>query len=125
MSSPVRKVTDPEAYSGIEEGIVFEIDLSAFPETEPMFAYVDDVGSNVKPLSGLAVAGSKRIEGQPEFLWLKGTRDCVLLRATAALRRGSRVLFHSLGVGEFCVEIYHVSPEGDVRVLFRDDYCIK
>jgi len=109
----------------MSEGADFEIDLSAFSEAEPVFAYVDDVGVRLQPLSGLAFAGNLAIEGRPEFMWLEGTRNCVLLKAGLELRQGNTASFRSLSVGEFCVEIYHVRPDTTVELLHRDDFCFK
>lgn len=118
MSSPIRLVS-------ISQGADFEVDLSASPEPEPVFAYVDDVGCSVEPLSGLVAEGRMTIEGQPPFMWLQGARTCVLLKAKAARGGGNLVSFRSLGVGEFCVEIYHVRPEGGVELLHQDHFCFK
>jgi hypothetical protein len=109
----------------ISEGADFEIDLSAFPEAEPVFAYVDDVGSGVEELRGLVLDGRMTIHDQPSFMWLKGSRDCVLLRATTEGIRERRASFRSLGVGEFCLEIYHVRPDRSVELLRQDDFCFK
>ena len=65
---------------------LFEIDLSFFPEPEPRFAYVDDLRCRVEVLKGLAITSPMTIEGQPDFMWLSGTREGVLLTATAACR---------------------------------------
>ncbi len=70
MDNPVQVVS-------ISGGVGFKIDLSAFLEPEPLFAYVDDVGGGIKPLSGLVVAGRILIDDQPPFMWLEGLRDCV------------------------------------------------
>jgi hypothetical protein len=103
----------------------FEIDLSFFPEAEPVFAYVDAEGCQVEPLSGLVLDGRMKIENQPDFLWLAGTRDCVRLRATAEGRQGGVVRFRSLLVGEFCLEIYHVRPDQSFEFLYQNDFCFK
>jgi hypothetical protein len=109
----------------ISPGADFEIDLSAFPESEPVFAYVDDVGCHVDPLSGLVIDGRMTIENQPPFMWLNGARNCVLLKASVECRQGLIALFRSLAVGEFCLEIYHVYPDKGVELLHRDDFCFK
>jgi len=110
----------------ISRGAEFEINLAAFPEAEPLFAYVDDVGCGVEPLEGLVVDGVIAIAGQPPYMWLKGLRNCVLLKAPADRREGTRAAFRSLGVGEFCLEIYHVLPnEGGAELLHRDDFIFK
>lgn len=119
MSGPVRLI-------GTRQGAEFEIDLTAISEPEPVFAYVDDAGSRVAPLSGLVVDGRMILEGQPAFMWLKGPRDCVLLRATTdGGARSERASFRALGVGEFCVEIYHVRRDGRVTLLHQNDFCFK
>jgi hypothetical protein len=109
----------------ITTGAEVEIDLSCFREPEPLFAYVDDVGCKVKPLSGLEISGKVTIENQPDFMWLKGKRDGVLLRATMECRQGHFASFRSLGIGEFCLEIYHVRPDQRVELLHQDDFAFK
>ncbi|MEZ4390985.1 MAG: hypothetical protein R3A48_07815 [Polyangiales bacterium] len=119
MSGPVRLID-------IREGAEFEIDLTAFSEPEPVFAYVDDAGSRVAPRSGLVLDGRVIVEGQPPFMWLKGPRDCVRLRATTeGGPRSERVSFRALSVGEFCVEIYHVRRDGRATLLHQNDFCFK
>jgi hypothetical protein len=118
MNNSVRLVS-------ISEGADFEIDLSAFLEPEPLFAYVDDVGSLVAPRFGLVVAGRIRIDDQAPFRWLHGTRDCVLLKASMKGRQAGRMSFLSLGVGEFCLEIYHICPDRSVELLYKHDFCFK
>jgi hypothetical protein len=118
MNSPVQVV-------GISEGTGFEIDLSAFLEPEPLFAYVDDVGSRIKPFFGLVVAGRILIDDQPPFMWLEGSRNCVLLKTSMQGRQENRVLFLLLSVGEFCFEIYHISPDGSAELLYKNDCCFK
>lgn len=109
----------------ISKGADFEIDLSRFTEAEPAFAYVDDLGTSVLILHGLAVDGRITISDRPAFMWLKGPRDCVLMRPTAEGTKDGRVSFRSLGVGEFCVEIYLVRPDGSVELLHENDFCFK
>ncbi len=109
----------------ITQGADFEIDLSAFSEKEPVFAYVDDGRCLVKPLSGLVIDGRLKLENQPPFMWLEGTRDCVLLKASLECRQGNIASFRSLEVGEFCLEIYHVRPDNSVKLLHQDDFCFK
>jgi hypothetical protein len=86
---------------------------------------VGEVGSKVELLSGLVVAGTLNIEGQPSYLWLNGPRECVLLKATGEAKRAGLASFCSLVVGEFCVEVYHLSPAGDACLLHQDDFCFK
>jgi len=92
MNNPVRLVSS-------SKGPSFEIDLSAFLEPEPLFAYVDDVGSRIEPLFGLVVAERMIINDQPPFMWLTGPRDSVLLKANAQGRQAGRVSFLFLSVG--------------------------
>jgi hypothetical protein len=115
-------VSTPIQLVSISKGAEFSLDLSAFPEAEPEFAYVDDVKCKVEPLSGLVAQGRIKIEGRPPFMWLEGTRDCVLLKALGGAKTAS---FLSLAVGEFCLEVYHVRPDGDVDLLYQDDFCFK
>jgi hypothetical protein len=119
MSDLVRVVSTSEG------GVGFEIDLSAFLEPEPLFGYVDDVGGGIKPLFGLVVAGRMIIADQPPFMWLEGSRDCVLLKTSAQGKQENRVSFLFLSVGEFCLEIYHISPDGSVELLYKNDCCFK
>jgi hypothetical protein len=109
----------------ITHGADIEIDLSAFAEPEPVFAYVDDVGSRVEVLGGLEVAGRMTVEGQPPFMWLDGARDCVLLKATPQGIQERRAVLRSLGVSEFCVEVYRVRPGECVELVGRGDFCFK
>tara|TARA_R110002096_G_scaffold29509_5_gene88964 strand:+ start:34608 stop:34964 length:357 start_codon:yes stop_codon:yes gene_type:complete len=109
----------------ITRGADYEIDLTGFAEPEPSFAYVDDVGSKVQVLSGLVEVGRITIEGQPDFMWLEGARDGVLLKALPGGHEGEKVAFRSLGIGEFCLEIYHVGPNGAFELLRQDDFCFK
>lgn len=109
----------------ITHGADIEIDVSVFPETEPVFAYVDDVGSGVKIMGGLEVIGRLTVEGQPPYMWLNDPRDCVLLKATPDGVRARRAAFRSLGVGEFCLELYHVRPDSSVELVGQGDFCFK
>jgi hypothetical protein len=109
----------------ISKGADFEIDLSRFAEAETAFAYVDDVGSSVEILHGLAVDGRMSIPDRGPFMWLDGPRDCVLMRPTEQGRKDGRVSFRSHGLGEFCVEIYLVRPNGSVELLHENDFCFK
>lgn len=120
-----RTTTDALRLVGITRGAEFDVDLAAFPEAEPVFAYVDDCGDDVLPLRNLALAGTMTIEDQAPYLWLEGPRRCVLLKASAAGREGRVASFRSRAVGEFCMEIYHVRPDGTVALLFQDDFCFK
>lgn len=112
-------------FVSVAQGACFEIDLSAFPEPEPLFACVDDIGGEVKPLFGLVAAGRMIIVDQPPFMWLQGARDCVLLKTNAQGRQENRVSFLFLSVGEFCLEIYHVRPDGSVELLYKNGFCFK
>jgi predicted TIM-barrel enzyme len=127
MTYPVRLVS----FAG---GANFEIDLSAFPEIDPVFAYVDDGRAGVEVQHGLVIDGGMTIENQPEFMWLRGPRNCVLLRATTEgrrdqraattegrrrrrrrrRRRDQRAAFRSLGVGEFCLDTLNLGLCGNV-----------
>lgn len=109
----------------ITRGAEISLNLSAFPEAEPVFAYADDVGTRIEVLSGLEVTGRMIIEGQPPYKWLDGPRDSVLLKATPAGVREGRAVFRSLGVGEFCLEVYHVRPDMRVELLGKGDFCFK
>lgn len=111
------------------EGADFEIDLSYFPEPEPIFAYVDDLECSVMPLSGLVISGSMTIENQPNFMWLEGVRNCVILK-TCKQQDGAEsiqkfVSLRSLSVGEFCLEVYHVRPDCTVNLLYQNDFVFK
>ncbi|MGQ0624725.1 MAG: hypothetical protein ACT4PP_08795 [Sporichthyaceae bacterium] len=120
---------------GIGDGAEYEIDVDTFAEHQPLFAYVDDVGSVVQPLRRLAAVGSVVIPDRPQFRWLDaGDRRCVLLQAhrmcrpsverdPVAARMPATLL--SLGVGEFCLEIYHVRADGSADLLLQDDWCFK
>ena len=108
----------------ISKGAEFAIDLSRF-EADTAFAYVDDSVSDVLILHGLAVDGRITIPDRPDFMWLKGPRDCVLLRPTAEARKDGRASFRSLSTGEFCVEIYAVRAGGSVEHLHENDFCFK
>jgi predicted TIM-barrel enzyme len=120
-----RDMTYPVRLVSISQGADFELDLSAFSEAEPVFAYVDDVGAGVEVLRGLVVDGRMTIQNRPPFMWLQGPRDCVLLKASAEGRRDRRGSFRSLGVGEFCLEVYYVRPDKSVVLLHKDDFCFK
>ena len=118
MKSAIRLVT-------ISKGAEYELDLAAFPEAEPLFADVDDYHGTVLPLKGLVIVGTVVIEDQPSYMWLSGTRNAVLLKASKEVREGSTATFRSLTVGEFCLEIYHVRPDGGVELLRQDDWVFK
>ena len=109
----------------ITHGADLEIDLSTFSESDPVFAYVDDTGHGVMPLSGLDVEGRMTIPDQPDFMWLKGDRDCVVLKANEQGRKEGRAVLRSLGIGEFCLEVYHVCPDQTVDLIHRCDYIFK
>jgi len=118
MKAPIRLIS-------ITHGADYELDLTSFEEAEPQFAYVDDVGSDVRVLSGLMETGRITIENQPDYLWLTGPRDCVVLRASRDCRDGDEALLRSLGIGEFCLEIYHLRPDGKPNLLRQDEFCFK
>mgnify|MGYP001805047964 CR=1 FL=1 len=118
MKSPVQLLS-------ITHGADYEIDLSAFPEPEPVFAYCDDVGSMVKIHSGLVEAGKRTIKDQPDYMWLEGPRECLLLKASLESRDGDKAKFRSLGIGEFCLEIYHIDQNKIPSLLRQDDFCFK
>jgi hypothetical protein len=114
---------------GTIKGADFEINLSYFPEPEPIFAYVDDLECDVMSLSGLVISGSMTIKNQPNFMWLEGARNCVILK-TCKQQDGAEsvpkfVSLRSLSVGEFCLEIYHVRPDGTVNLLHQNDFIFK
>ena len=109
----------------ISSGADFLINLSLCAEASPAFAYVDDVGCGVQILHGLSLDGRITIPDRPRFMWLDGPRDCVLLRPTEEGMKGGTVSFRSLGVGEFCVEIYLVRPDGSTELLHENDFCFK
>lgn len=117
---------DPRiALVAIQKGADFEIDLSGFRDPAPSFAYVDDVEGGVLVLHGLEAAGQIEIANRPDFMWLRGTRKCSLMRATADGLRAGRASFRGLGVGEFCVEIYFVSSSGEIELIHENDFCFK
>lgn len=109
----------------ISRGAEFVIDLSTFTEPEPLFAYVDDLDGSVEALRGSVIAGHITLYDQPPFMWLAGPRDCILLTPSAEGTEEGLLSFCSLSVGEFCLEIYHVRPDGSVVVLYRNDFCFK
>jgi hypothetical protein len=103
-------------------GADFEIDLTGFTDDPtPAFGYVDDYKCPVKVLENLSIDGKITIEDRPDFMWLEGPRECVLLRATG----GNKASFRSLAVGEFCVEIYYVRPDGSAELIHQNDFCFK
>ena len=109
----------------ITHGADLQIDLSHFKEPNPVFGYVDDTGDGVEPISGLELHGRMVINDQPDFMWLQGSRDCILLKVNADGEKERRVLMRSMGVGEFCLEVYHIKPDGTTEVIHQADYCFK
>lgn len=109
----------------ISRGAVFEIDLSRFAESEPAFAYVDDVRGGLDELRGLVTDGRITVADRPAFMWLQGPRDCVRLRVTPEGAREGRVSFRSKSVGEFCLEIYRLRPDGGAELVHQNDFCFK
>jgi hypothetical protein len=105
----------------ITDGANFEIDLTRFKDPAPTFAYVDDYKGSVEVLQNLRIDGSITIEDRPDFMWLRGPRECVRLRTTGE----KKASFRSLMVGEFCVEIYYVAPDGSAELLHQNDFCFK
>lgn len=105
----------------ITHGADFEIDLAAFPDPRPAFGYVDDTDGSVEVLQNLSVDGTVTIDHRPDFMWLRGPRACVQLRATG----GTAASFRALAVGEFCVEIYYLRPDGSVELVHQNDFCFK
>jgi hypothetical protein len=105
----------------ITHGAEFEIDLTGFTDPTPAFGYVDDYKGSVKVLQNLSIDGNITTEDRPAFMWLQGPRECVLLRATG----GEKASFRSLTVGEFCVEIYYVRPDGSAELIHQNDFCFK
>ena len=106
----------------ITRGADFEIDVSRFA-MPAAFACVDDaVQGAVKVLEGLEVVGRITIADRGRFMWLDGPRDCVLMRALPGATKAS---FRSLGIGEFCVEIYYVPETGSPELLIEADFCFK
>lgn len=118
MSDPVRLV-------GTTRGAELEIVLSSFPEASPTFAYVDDTGAGVERLVGFRADGRVVLDDLPSFAWLQGPRDCVRLVATADGVAKGRASLLSRGKGEFCLEIYHVAPDGRATRLYANDFCFK
>lgn len=108
--------------ASISSGADFVIDLARCAEAA--FAYVDDVGCGVQILDGLALDGRITIPDRPRFMWLDGPRDCVLLRPTDDGMKSGRASFRSLGVGEFCVEIYLVRSDGSTELIHENDFCL-
>jgi hypothetical protein len=105
----------------ITRGADFEIDLTGFPDPTPAFGYVDDYKCPVEVLQNLSIDGNITIENRPDFMWLQGPRECVLLRSIG----GKMASFRSLAVGEFCVEIYYVRPDGSAELIHQNDFCFK
>ena len=108
---------------GFTHGAVFEIDPSAFPEPEPMFAYWDDWDDwdvGVDQLQGLQLVGELELSPRRN----REPRRCLLLRATADAAGGICRL-RSLAVGEFDLELYHVPPDGAPELLWSDDFIFK
>lgn len=110
---------------GITHGADLQIELSYFSEDEPIFAYVDDTGDGVEPISGLEFHGRMVIDDLPDFMWLNGPRDCILLKVNPDGKKERRVQMRSLGVGEFCLEIYHIKPDRTAEVIYQNEYCFK
>ena len=109
----------------IRHGADLEIDLEAFSEREPIFAYVDDTGDGAKPLFGLDYEGRMVIRDQPDYLWLEGARDCTLFKVNEQGRRERRAVLRGLGIGEFCLEIYHVKPDQKIELIHKWNYTFK
>lgn len=116
---------DPVRLVSITRGAEFEIDLSRFAEPNPVFAYVDDVRGSLDELRGLVIDGRITLADRPVFMWLQGARDCVRLRVTVEGARAGRVSFRSQSVGEFCLEVYRVLPDGGAELLHQNDFCFK
>lgn len=79
----------------------------------------------MRALTGLVVGGQVTIEIPQEVHPHAPTRSCVLLKASRECRQGSVATFLSLAVGEFDLEVYRLSPEGAVELLFADDFIFK
>ena len=65
------------------------------------------------------------ITGQPQYMWLDGPRQVCLFQVSEEGKRDHRAEFATLGSGEFCMEVYHLAPDGNVRLIFQDDFCSK
>jgi hypothetical protein len=117
--------TNPVKLIAVNKGADFTIDLSAFPEVEPVFAYVDDMDCDLEVLNGLVIDGQIRVDERPPFMWLEGERNCIRLKASIDCRNGEFASFRSLTVGEFCVEIYYITPGNIAQLLYQDDFCFK
>ncbi|MEO0446923.1 MAG: hypothetical protein AAF191_12690 [Verrucomicrobiota bacterium] len=109
----------------ITHGADLQIDLSHFAEPYPVFGYADDLGTGVIPLSGLNFHGEMAILDQPDYRWLTGPRNAILLKVTRQGRQDGRVLLRSQGLGEFCLEVYHLGTDQSISLIYQDDYCFK
>lgn len=103
----------------------FGIDLSKFAESRPVFGYVDDGNAGMRVVRGLTAGGTMTITGQPPFLWLDGPRQVSLFQVSEEGKQDRRAEFVTLGCGEFCLEVYHLAPDGSIRLIFQDDFCSK
>ncbi|MCA9692286.1 MAG: hypothetical protein KC636_21990 [Myxococcales bacterium] len=107
----------------LTHGPVFELDVAAFPEDAPRFAYYDDSGAQAEAVAGLVDEGHVELE-LPSGRGTLETRRCQLFRATRA-DDDARARLRSRTVGEFWAELYHVADDGPPELLWRDDFCLK
>jgi hypothetical protein len=112
-------------FVSISRGAEIEIDLSDANSPLPAFAYVDDVGAEVLPRYGLRLEGRAVIHDQPQFMWLDGPRDCARLVVEPEALRDGLAALRSLGVGEFCLELYLLPHDGPPRRICHGDFCFK
>ena len=94
--------TNPVKLIAVNKGADFTIDLSAFPDVEPVFAYVDDMNCDVEMLNGLVIDGQIRVDERPPFMWLEGERNCIRLKASIDCRNGEFASFRSFCWGILC-----------------------
>ncbi|HEY1957748.1 MAG TPA: hypothetical protein VGH28_19140 [Polyangiaceae bacterium] len=117
--------------TSITEGAELEVDLHAFREAEPRFAYVDDVMEQriahgraaVVPLRCFVLDGMLAVPNQDDYMWLRGDRHCVVLKAQRDARETAS--FRSLAVGEFCMEVYYLERDGRAAKLYQNHFSFK
>jgi hypothetical protein len=115
-----------------DDELAFEICTECFPEPEPIIGVVQDAssGAGFRPGNDLIAVGTAPL---PDSSWFGDDEDddtnevsiLHLFKCAARTPTSENPVLISEGIGEFCVEIYHMSPDNGPKRIFIEDFCLK